>query len=131
MGRSRITATVVYGNKEADDGDLDEWKRSANPWTVTLHYQGRRMTVPFWTGSGWTREPTASDVLECLLSDASSADESFDEWCANYGESTDSRKAERNYKQVQAQTAKLRRLLGEDYEEAASSGEDWQKEHVA
>ena len=58
-------------------------RAQANGWKVTLRYQGRCLTVPFWTGVALS-EPTAADVLECLASDATSADESFDNLCADY-----------------------------------------------
>ena len=67
-------------------------------------------------GCALCREPTAEDVLQSLLSDASSADESFEDWCGEYGYDTDSRKAERTYDQVREHTAKLRAFLGDDFE---------------
>lgn len=112
---NKITSTVTYGNNAKYD-TLDQWQRDANPWTVELRYQGRRMTVHYWTGTGISGEPDTACVLESLISDASSADQRFENWAADYGYDTDSRRAHHSWQQVQAQTAKLRRLLGANYE---------------
>lgn len=75
----------------------------------------KRMTVPFSTGSGWTREPSAADVLGCLSDDSASIkDYDFEEWCSNLGYDTDSRKAEKTYKACERQAAKLEAFLGSD-----------------
>ena len=107
---AKVTATVKYG------APYNESFPDSHPYTVTLRYQGRRMTVPFYTGLGWTKEPTATDVMECLLSDASSADQDFESWASDYGYDVDGRKAEKTYRAVVTQTAKLRKLLGADFE---------------
>jgi hypothetical protein len=111
---NHIRATVTYGNNENIEGD--NWKRSANPWTVVLHRNRHQMTVPFYTGSAITEEPDAATVLDCLASDASGFENarSFEDWAEEYGYDTDSRKAERIYKQVERQTKKLQHLLGTD-----------------
>lgn len=116
MMTHHVTATVTYGTT-MNYGDLSDWQREAHQWTVELRYRRRRMTVPFFTGQALTDEPSASDVLYCLASDASGADQSFEDWCADYGYDTDSRTAERTYRQVVDQTARLRRLLGDDFDE--------------
>lgn len=59
-----------------------------------------------------------ADVLDCLLSDASSIQScaGFEEWANEMGFDPDSRKAECIYKQAEKQTAKIQRLLGDDFE---------------
>lgn len=94
----------------------DEWQQKANSFRVQLAYQGRRMSLDFWQGTGITEAPTAAGVLDCLLSDASSASESFEDWCGNYGYDTDSRKALASYNQVKKQAVVLKKLLGDDFE---------------
>lgn len=110
-----MTADVKYGN-DITYNKLDDWQKRSNPWTVTLKYQGRRMTVPFWTGQAITDDPTAKDVLECLLSDSESGDMDFEEFCSDLGYDSDSRTAERTWKQCQRINKRLHRLLGDDYE---------------
>lgn len=62
-------------------------------------------------------EPTPPDlasVLDCLRSDASSIDDarSFEDWAANFGYDTDSRKAEKAYRACQDSAQALRHFLG-------------------
>ena len=70
----------------------------ARHYVVTLKRQRRQMAVPFSCGLGIESEPTAADVLDCLLSDYYTADNTFDDWCAELGFDPDSRKAERTFK---------------------------------
>jgi len=89
-------------------------------YRVTLKRPGRQMTVFYSMGPALCREPSASEVLSCLISDATSFDNArdFDDWCSNYGYDTDSRKAERIYKTVEAQAGKLKSFLGHLYNAA-------------
>lgn len=86
-------------------------------YKVTLRMGSKHMTVPFSCGyaCNW---PEAVDVLNCLVSDAGSADYSFEDFCAELGYDEDSRKAERTYNAVVKQTAKLKTFLNSHYEEA-------------
>jgi hypothetical protein len=105
-----VSAESTMTDPPSEDSFDADWYR------VTLKRGRRQLTTPFGMGRALCREPTAEDVLQSLLSDASSADESFEDWCGEYGYDTDSRKAERTYQQVQTQTAKLRAFLGDDFE---------------
>jgi len=110
---NRVRATAEWTDENPNMTDMPP---GSSHWKVTLRYQGRQMTVPFSMGPALSHEPTAADVLECLLSDASSADEDFENWAADLGFDPDSRRAERIYRTVQRQTLKLSRLLGDDYD---------------
>lgn len=85
---------------------------------MVLRYQGRQLTVHFSQGYAINGRPKAKDVLGCLSLDTLGIENArdFSDWCAEYGYSDDSRKAERTYKTIQKQAAALRRLLGDDYE---------------
>ena len=122
---NKITATVTFGNKSAHSGNLDEWQRRATPYTVTLRYQRRAMTVEFWCGSACS-EPNAATVLDCLASDASGVESSrgFEDWCGDYGYDVDSRKAERTFKACEKVARNLRRLLGDDYRRIVETDEE-------
>ena len=115
------TAGVTIVNKYG--APVNDNFRDANGWTCTLRYQGRRLTVPFYQGTAITHEPTAADVLYCLCSDATSVENasSFEDWCADFGYDTDSRSAERIYKACERIAAKLRRLLGDDFDKFAGA----------
>lgn len=119
----RVSAIVKYGVKTPYD-QLDDWQRKAHPYTVTLRYQRRQLTVAFFMGPAHTREPTAQDVLYCLLTDSYASDETFESWASDYGYNPDSRKAERVYQACKRNTAGLRRLLGDDFEAFQQLDED-------
>jgi hypothetical protein len=55
-------------------------------------------------------------VLDSLASDAAGYENSpdFGDWCGEYGYDEDSRKAERIFKDVERQSAKLKKFLGDD-----------------
>lgn len=102
-----------------DYAESSGWERSANWYSVTLKRKRRQLTVPFGMGSGLTDEPTAEDVLNALLSDASGYEnaQGFEDWASEYGYDTDSRKAEQTYHLVRIQTQNLREFLGDAFDE--------------
>lgn len=55
--------------------------------------------------------PSPADVLYSLIRDAEGAEQSFSNWCADYGYSTDSRKAFATYEACQNEGDKLRRVF--------------------
>jgi len=108
----RAVAHRVDSNPNMDD----DGRVPMDHWRVTLKRGRARMTLPYSKGIGHEgKAPTALEVLGCLVSDAT--DDTFEDWCANYGMETDSRKAERTYKACVRQTAKLRKFMGELYDE--------------
>lgn len=103
----RIDSSRLDRNPHMEDFQGDHWR-------VTLRCGRRQMTLPFSKGYGHEgREPETAEVLDCMASDASGADQGFEDWASDLGYNTDSRKAERTYKAVQSQTVKLRKLLGD------------------
>ena len=114
-------ASVLTPGVEPDWG---EW--SGNAWSVTLTYDGRKLTVPFFMGSGlvtrggrWPGRPiapTAMDVLECLLSDAQAGESTFHDFCEDFGYDEDSRSAEKLWHSCQNTLIEMRKLLGADYD---------------
>ena len=90
-----------------DSGNMDHWR-------CTLKLGRRRLTVVFSMGIGHNgREPKAPDVLDSLASDAARLSGCFEDWCADYGYDTDSRRAERTWKACQRIKRQLRQFLGE------------------
>lgn len=84
-------------------------------WRCTFRRPGSRaISVVFSMGHGHHgRAPHAAEVLDCLASDAATADgNTFEEWAEEIGENTDSRAAERTYQVIVRQSAALRRFLG-------------------
>jgi hypothetical protein len=119
----KVNVIAEYGVK-TDWNKLDKWQQEAHPYTVKLKYDGRQMTIPFFMGQALTHEPTDKDVLPCLLSDYSVVDESFEDFCANFGYDEDSRKAEKIYKQCVKNGKKLERLFGPDLNKIAEKYQD-------
>lgn len=97
--------------------DAPKWAREHghNAWAVELRYDARRMGLMFYTGS-MAGEPTTSDVVECLVSDSYSADESFEDWASDLDYDQDSRSAYATWEAVRAQNERFRRLLGADFD---------------
>jgi len=108
-----------YGGVEVPEG----WLPGTHPYKVTLRYQGRQLTVPFYMGPANDHEPSAGDVLSCLIMDACSYENAtdFEDFCRDFGYDTDSRKAERIYKALEVQAPKVRRFLGDDFETFAEA----------
>ena len=114
INRLGIKAEATYGARVIPRG----FSRSI-PWTVTLKRSNprRQLTTPFFIGIGHSGEPTAEQVLECLVSDALSVEgeNSAEAWLYSFGmeNTAETRKL---FKEVVRQTAKVKRFLGEDFD---------------
>ena len=115
LAGNRITASVEWAE---DNPQMADMPYGSNHWRVTFRMGRKRMTTPFSQGPAIQKEPTAADVFNCLLSDASYGDQSFDDFCGDMGYDTDSRNAERIHKNVTRMTRKLRQFLGGAYDAA-------------
>ena len=60
-------------------------------------------------------KPEIAEVLYCLLNDALCGQDTFEDFCCNYGYDTDSRKALKLYLSCQTAEKDLRKLLGYDF----------------
>lgn len=115
MPNITLKVTPIDHNPHMDDSQrMDHWRcnlRNADT--------GRRMALTFSKGMGHnSAEPTVSEVMECLCSDAHIADNSptCEDFCRELGYDTDSRKAEKSYRQLVRQNASFRRFLGGAYD---------------
>ncbi len=84
---------------------------------VTLGRGPTAFETPFSQGMAHTQNPTAADVLNCLVSDADCGDRSFEEFCSDLGYSEDSRKAFAAWEQCRTCAPRVRALLGDHFEE--------------
>jgi hypothetical protein len=109
-----------------NNNPTNEWFKDSTAWNVTLFYKNRKLTTPFYTGAS-IKEPTAADVLHCLISDAQSVGFSngFEDWATSLGYDPDSRKAEKIYNDCVASSTKVRKLLGKDFDAFAKACEDF------
>ena len=114
IAEDNLWADVSSGN----NGEHPSSPYPMNPWTVVLTLEQRQMAIFWWTGRALAGDPTAQDVLEHLLLDASSVERSpdFKAWCADHGFTEGSRQEERLYQAHVRQTGKLREFLGEKYD---------------
>ena len=105
-----MSCTWTDHNPSMDDGgDMDHWR-------CTIRAGRYRMSLIFSMGSGLGgKRPELADVLDCLASDAGGYENAsdFDNWCAEYGYDTDSRRALKIFKAVERQSKRLLSLLGE------------------
>jgi hypothetical protein len=108
-----VNLTRANSNPNMDDNTMNHYK-------AVLHMDGRQMTTPFSTGSGWKHDPDAADILGSLVSDSSGYDSagSFEDWANEYGYDTDSRKAERLYNAIGRESRKVKQFLADKYEYA-------------
>lgn len=64
-------------------------------------------------------------VCAALVSDTQAGDESFEDFCGNFGYDTDSRKAEAIHKACKSNGRKFRQLVGEDFDAIAELVQDY------
>lgn len=122
---SRNVKLVIVSNEPKLNYDKwDEWQKNANGYRLKIIYQGRSFSFDFWQGYSITHEPEVEGVLECLLSDASIS-EDFEDFCNEFGYSTDSRKVEQTYKSCLKIQSNMKRLLGADFEMFLYADKNW------
>lgn len=105
------------------DRVASDWDKKASHWLCEFHAADSTLATYYSQGSGHTfykhgqthvKTPTISDVLGCLLMDASEfvdSAPSFEEWAGNYGYDTDSISALRIYESCKEMAAKLDKFL--------------------
>ena len=105
----QIRKTNPFGKMYEDDMTLIKWECEKGLKGKFLN----DIVVKY--AHGIKIEPHIADVLYSLLMDASAINySSFEDWCSEYGENTDSRKAEKMYHDCLEIGLKLRNGLGED-----------------
>ena len=72
------------------------------------------------------RRPEVTEVLYSLSSDCSLADQSFDDFCADLGCDTDSRKAYASWEECRDQMFRIQRWLGASYDIFINT--DWEED---
>lgn len=120
MSQAEPEPVTGLGRQMRADGivmDYEPWERPrwadwGEVWfKVTLRLKGRKLTVPFGMNNPMGR-PTAEDVMDCLLSDASYLAMSYDEWRSEFmAENTSKTRA--TWGRIVRQSSKLQELLGD------------------
>ncbi len=112
----QITMVASY---TAFNPNMIEGGENMDHWRCAFKMGRRSMTVYFSMGAGLDgREPVADEVLACLVSDARSVDycRGFEDWCGDFGYSSDSRKAEQTFKACERSGKRLKRFLAGEYD---------------
>jgi hypothetical protein len=109
------------------DGDLTtfpDWAKQG--WSIVLKYKGKRAQFRFY-GGGASKTPTASDLVWAVAIDSEALNESFKDWCDNFGYTTDSVKARATYKACQRNGERLIKLIGnkEIFSQLVESGREY------
>lgn len=110
----RVTLTASHRGQRTEK--MGDHKVNQDIWSCTLLYNGMGYDFPFYKGIGNKgAAPTVDEVLYCLASDAHGVkDNSFEEWCREYGYDDDSRKALRIFEACEETAQELERLFGTD-----------------
>lgn len=104
-----ITAKVTPLNKIPTS---NTWARQA--WRITLKYDGRTMGFNFY-GGGAVTSPGVDDGVWCqALESYGVAGNSFEEWCGEFGYSTDSRESFKTYQTLKRNAARFSEFIGSD-----------------
>lgn len=89
------------------------WREDGcSTWRVTLQRDHQKESFDYFMGSAHTGEPEISDVVYCILMDAQALNaQGFEDWAAELGYDTDSRKAEKTYQACLDNARKLQTLF--------------------
>ena len=107
-----ITARVKELDTFNSEGGLTKFPDLAKQgWLITLKYQGKRAQFRFY-GGGKSSTPNASDLIWAVAIDSNAVNESFSDWCSNFGYTTNSITARSTYKTCQRNGERLIKLIG-------------------
>lgn len=112
-----VTASVTLTGESGDDPFESGRRWHHRAWSVTLRFEGRELTTPYYTGLGGG-EPSARSVLESLASDAATVvnSDGFEEWADDLAFDPGSRQAKDTYRATVDLTAQLRTFLGDAFD---------------
>ena len=95
----------------------DEWKKTSNKYKARITYNKKSMTIIYYTGSGWKKDPELEDILGSILQDITYLDYGFENFASEWGYDPDSRTAEKIYKDIQKQAKKINRIFNKEEQE--------------
>lgn len=95
----------------------DEWKKTSNKYKARITYNKKSMTIIYYTGSGWKKDPELEDILGSILQDTTYLDYGFEDFANAMGYDSDSRTAEKIYKDIQKQAKKINRIFSKEEQE--------------
>lgn len=110
--KAKASVNIYHKGKDGGEWPHDKWlvKVTRGQYETRFDYStgiGHRK-------GGMAKTPALFDVLECLLMDEGLGNDTFEDFCANCGYDTDSRKALEIYLSCQEAGKKLRKAFGHD-----------------
>lgn len=85
-----------------------------NHYKACLKFNGKQMTIDFYTGMGWTKEPNVKDIMNCLLMDYNckemTVNDYIDEFFGNYGYGNE-KQAKKIMNKINQNVKKLERVF--------------------
>lgn len=107
----------------------DSWPIGTRAYEATVGYTASGHTVtrtfPYYTGPAITRRPKKRELLACLALDAQMGDQTFEDFAADFGYDTDSRKAYATWEACRTLLEDLRAVFGTHLEEFMST--EWDR----
>jgi hypothetical protein len=107
-----ITADVTDGTPPSEN-----FEPLAKGYTVNYAFEGRTLSLHFYTGTEYKGKVTGDMVLSTYLSETSLTEIDFEEFASECGYDPDSRKAEKIYNTMREKNAEIREFLGEHFAE--------------
>lgn len=134
---SGVTMVATEIPQRTDASGQSAWSREASHWHVMLTCNGRSEAWEYSQGSAHRRErqrykrigeaapPCVADVVSCLVSEAQSGDQTFEDFASDMGLDTDSRRAHKTWLACVDTRIRLRNLLGEALDAIVDASEDY------
>ena len=125
MDREQLTAVcVVLGVVATAERSTDRaphgFSSGSSAWRVRLTLEGRTITVPFFMGPACKGDPTAADVLSSLVLDTSAGEQSFKDFCLDFGYDANDRDKRREalttWNACRRLAPRVRKLLGPHFD---------------
>lgn len=104
---------IVSGPVIAREGHKSKRFGNHKSWWCVLECDGRNDIFLFYSNE----IPVPEDVIYSYISESYALDCSFKEWCSDFGYNTDSIDALKTYRICRKNGKKIRRLLGDKFEE--------------
>lgn len=112
MPRSFGSVRISIGPDHYVPSELDPDGWEHREYRVTISYRDQSMWVTY--RQGMAHDAGAVDpreVLNCIASDITGADQSFTDWCAEYGYEPDSISARDTYRAIERQRKSVARVF--------------------
>lgn len=108
-----ITINGVYFDYKTGIGCIETGSiKSRKPSVIAIIPNGDRFNGKLFDKKVRATIPNINDILECLINDSEVSNISFNEFCSNYGYSTDSIKALNIYQECSNTKDKLIKAIG-------------------